>query len=483
MEIAPDVEANPVILEESNGVDSEKRKMLLNIAFRSAKRSQEIFASDYDKLNFGTEDIDPIYKKFKLNQVSKSVRDNAENLKKQEIDRVINVPKHKNVGQMIGSIQSKLAIGSGNKQLAIDGGSKENMSSTVGKTSYSSSDNTVRSLLPSRTPLIYKPTWHAPWKLYRVIPGHTGWVRAVDVDPKNEFFVTGSADRMVKIWDLATGKLKLSLTGHISSVRGVKVSDRHPLLFSCGEDKQVKCWDLESNKVTRHFHGHLSAVQGLTLHPTLDLLVTAGRDSTVRVWDIRTKTQVFTLTGHTNTVASVITQAMDPQIISSSHDSTVRLWDLAAGKSMGTLTHHKKSVRALCLHPTLAMFASGSTNDIRQWKSRNADFIRSLTQHQSVINSLACNDDGVLVSGGDNGTMHFWDWNSGFCFQQEMIKTQAGSIDSESGVYCMTFDKSGTRLITGDADKSVKMYKEDLTATEESHPILWRPNVLKKQKL
>ena len=52
-----------------------------------------------------------------------------------------------------------------------------------------------------------------------------------------------------KIWDLASGTLKLSLTGHVSAVRGVCVSSRHPYLFSCGEDKKVLCWDLESNKV------------------------------------------------------------------------------------------------------------------------------------------------------------------------------------------------------------------------------------------
>lgn len=36
-----------------------------------------------------------------------------------------------------------------------------------------------------------------------------------------------------------------------------------------------------------------------------------------------------------------------------------------------------------------------------------------------------------------------------------------GSLDSESGIYCLTFDKSGSRLITGEADKTIKIYKED----------------------
>ena len=132
-----------------------------------------------------------------------------------------------------------------------------------------------------------KPEWHAPWKLMRVISGHLGWVRCIHVEPGNDWFATGAGDRTVKIWDLASGELKLTLTGHISPVRGIAVSDRHPYMFTVGEDKLVKCWDLETNKVMRHYHGHLSGVYSCALHPTLDVLCTGGRDSAVRVWDIR----------------------------------------------------------------------------------------------------------------------------------------------------------------------------------------------------
>lgn len=75
------------------------------------------------------------------------------------------------------------------------------------------------------------------------------WVRCVAFDPSNEWFATGSGDRTIKLWDTASGQLKLTLTGHIEQVTGVAVSPRHPYMFSCGLDKQVKCWDLEQNKV------------------------------------------------------------------------------------------------------------------------------------------------------------------------------------------------------------------------------------------
>ncbi|MBE3049406.1 WD40 repeat domain-containing protein [Candidatus Bathyarchaeota archaeon] len=245
-----------------------------------------------------------------------------------------------------------------------------------------------------------KPDWHAPWKLMRVISGHLGWVRALAVDPDNKWFASGAGDRTIKIWDLATGSLRLTLTGHISTVRGLAVSPRHPYLFSCGEDKMVKCWDLETNKVIRHYHGHLSGVYALSLHPTLDVLVTGGRDGVARVWDMRTRANVHVLSGHTGTISDLRCQESDPQIISSSLDSTVRLWDLAAGKTMGVLTHHKKGVRALALHPTEYTFASASTGSIKQWKCPEGAFMQNFDGHNSIINNLAVNADNVLFSGG-----------------------------------------------------------------------------------
>lgn len=52
---------------------------------------------------------------------------------------------------------------------------------------------------------LIKPKWHAPYKLYRVIAGHQGWVRSIGISPCNKFFATGSVDRTIKFWDLASG--------------------------------------------------------------------------------------------------------------------------------------------------------------------------------------------------------------------------------------------------------------------------------------
>ncbi|KAK5654774.1 hypothetical protein OQA88_6810 [Cercophora sp. LCS_1] len=326
-----------------------------------------------------------------------------------------------------------------------------------------------------------RPEWHPPWKLMRVISGHLGWVRALAVEPDNKWFASGAGDRTIKIWDLATGNLKLTLTGHISTVRGLAVSPRHPYMFSCGEDKMVKCWDLETNKVIRHYHGHLSGVYTLALHPTLDVLVTGGRDGVARVWDMRTRSNVHVLSGHTGTVADLVCQEADPQVITASLDSTVRMWDLAAGKTMGVLTHHKKGVRALATHPTEFTFATGSTGSIKQWKCPEGAFMQNFEGHNAIINTMSVNDQNVFFSGGDNGSMSFWDWKSGHRFQALDTMAQPGSLDAESGIMSSIFDHSGSRLICGEADKTIKIWKEDEKATPETHPLEWKPTLARRK--
>ena len=74
-----------------------------------------------------------------------------------------------------------------------------------------------------------------------------------------------------------------------------------------------------------------------------------------------------------------------------------------------------------------------------------------------------------MATGGDNGSLHFWDWKTGYNFQSTQIAPQPGSLESEAGVFAMAYDVTGTRLITCEADKSIKMWKED-SAAVTTHP-------------
>ena len=62
----------------------------------------------------------------------------------------------------------------------------------------------------------------------------------------------------------------------------------------------------------------------------------------------------------------------------------------------------------------------------------------------------------------------FWKVTMKMCFV-------SGSLDSEAGIYAISYDVTGTRLITCEADKTIKMWKEDEMATPESHPVHFKP--------
>jgi len=307
--------------------------------------------------------------------------------------------------------------------------------------------------------------WRAPWKLHRVIQGHQGWVRTVDVDPSNEWFATGATDRMIKIWDLASGALRVTLVGHTHNVRAVRVHPQLKYLFSVGEDNMVKCWDLEANKVIRHYHGHVGGVYCLDVHPTEHLLFTGSRDTTVRMWDIRTRECVHVLSGHTHTVQSVRSQSSAPEVISGSTDATVRLWDIrTAGRSYRTLTHHEKGIRSISIHND--EFSTCATDCVKVWKSPDADFPRDMAPHKgAILNCSSVRDDGLFVTGSDDGKLYLYDWESGQQFQEIHSPPQPGSLECENGIFDVTFDHSGTRIITAECDKTIKLYREDETAT------------------
>ncbi|PWA43128.1 pleiotropic regulatory locus 1 [Artemisia annua] len=418
------------------------------LSFKSIKRSLDLFSPNHSQLP----PPDPLSKKIRINHKVAVEYDGIKSGANQTAKSSAGAPSSSTALVLSGTESSKKAGSQSDSAIMsvqpknLGDGSLTGKSTAVVPAHMGSERNLSTAALMERIPSRWpRPEWHAPWKNYR-------------------------------IWETHSGKLKLTLTGHIEQVRGLAVSTRHTYMFSAGDDKLVKCWDLEQNKVIRSYHGHLSGVYCLALHPTIDVLLTGGRDSVCRVWDIRSKMQIHAFSGHDNTVCSVFTRATDPQVITGSHDSTIKLWDLRYGKTMATLTHHKKSVRALAKHPTEESFASASADNIKKFSLPRGEFLHNtLSQQKTIINAMTVNQEGVMATGGDNGSLWFWDWKSGHSFQQSQTIIQPGSLDSEAGIYALSYDITGSRLVTCEADKTIKMWKEDEYATPETHPVNFKP--------
>ena len=77
--------------------------------------------------------------------------------------------------------------------------------------------------------------------------------------------------------------------------------------------------------------------------------------------------------------------------------------------------------------PSRFTFASASPDNIKQWYLPQGKFIQNLSGHNAIINSMAVSPDGILVSGADNGTLKFWDYKTGHCFQRKETTPQPGA--------------------------------------------------------
>jgi WD40 repeat protein len=73
---------------------------------------------------------------------------------------------------------------------------------------------------------------------------HNDWVCAVAFSSDGNTLATGSADETVKLWDVATGKERVTLRGHRSGISAVAFSPDDRTLASAGIDDAVRLWDL-----------------------------------------------------------------------------------------------------------------------------------------------------------------------------------------------------------------------------------------------
>ncbi len=76
----------------------------------------------------------------------------------------------------------------------------------------------------------------------RTLTGHSEVVRSVVYSPDGRYLASGSQDKTIKIWEVATGKELRTLTGHSNSVFSVAYSPDGRYLASGSSDRTIKIW-------------------------------------------------------------------------------------------------------------------------------------------------------------------------------------------------------------------------------------------------
>ena len=87
-------------------------------------------------------------------------------------------------------------------------------------------------------------------------PFHTKWVSCLAISPDGTLLASGSADRKVKLWSLASGQLLSTLRGHTEGVSYLAMSPDGTILASGSWDGTVKLWSLPSGKFLSTLEAH-----------------------------------------------------------------------------------------------------------------------------------------------------------------------------------------------------------------------------------
>lgn len=122
----------------------------------------------------------------------------------------------------------------------------------------------------------------------------------VAFSPDGTRVISGSvgADRMLHLWNVATGALLLTIegiqSGDTAYFRTLAFNSDGRLLAVGSSDGSVQLWDVNDGMRVFVLNGHTAEVSAVTFNPTGDLLASSALDNTVRVWDVRQGEQTNT---------------------------------------------------------------------------------------------------------------------------------------------------------------------------------------------
>ena len=132
-------------------------------------------------------------------------------------------------------------------------------------------------------------------------------------------------------------------------------------IISGSWDRTVKVWSVASKSLVSTCVGHTGQVRAVAAMPGGQRILSGGghHDYTVRVWLLNgTLENTFQL--HTSVVAALVALPDNQHALSGSDDNTVKLFNVNDGAVLRTFKHHNDGVNCLALLPDGLRFVSSS---------------------------------------------------------------------------------------------------------------------------
>ncbi|KAJ3281957.1 hypothetical protein HDU79_010366, partial [Rhizoclosmatium sp. JEL0117] len=257
-----------------------------------------------------------------------------------------------------------------------------------------------------------------PNAVRKTYTGHKGNVKCAEfVGELGTQIISGSSDRMCRLWNTDSGACVGVLDGHDSTVWSVTSNKAGTYAASGSGDGTVKIWDLQKLSCSTTLKAGASDLYSVDYHPGNHHLVTGGYDTVIRLFDLERGIIVKTFPGHSLSVTKTIFNPIGNLIISASKDSTIKFWDIVSGLCIKTIASHLGEVTSVDMSPSGTLLVSSSKdNSNRLWDMRSVQSIRKFKGHQNTSKNFvraAFAGESLVVGGSEDSMVHIWDTDKG----------------------------------------------------------------------
>lgn len=286
----------------------------------------------------------------------------------------------------------------------------------------------------------------------RTLKGHNGTVKGMAVSRDGQRLASCSADGTVKIWDLASGDVRLTIRGDSKREQCVAFSPDGNRVATGGEDHTVKVWDAATGQELQRLLGHTNAVRCVAFSPDGTRIASGGGtgtttdDQTVKLWDTTTGQEVLALRGLQWT-AGVAFSPDGTRIAGGGTNGpreSAKVWDAKTGEVIQTLARHPLgSVYCIAYSPDGTKIVGGGWDrTITVWDATTGQEQRTFRGHRSIVNNVAWSADGKwIVSGEENETIKVWEESTGR--ELKTVRTHTIRVNS------VAITPDGTQIVSG----------------------------------